>query len=238
MNSSIEDNVFRYRHYVVGDDLNNTITIKETNNVVVNGTTGMRTWEAAFMLGDWALCNKELFRDKRVLELGSGVGFTGIVISKFCEPREFIMTDCHNDVLKTICENIKINFSKMEMMENNEYTSFINEKCALGTMYLDWNDMKNISLRYKSPDIIIGADIVYDPSILIPLCRVIQTFAQRNKKIEVYIASVIRNETTFQQFLSTLESTGLVYEKIQQEKSVVIEWDNAIQRCLLKIKLP
>lgn len=36
---------FSYRHYIVGNDLNNIISIKETNNMVVNGTTGMRTWE-------------------------------------------------------------------------------------------------------------------------------------------------------------------------------------------------
>lgn len=40
-----EKESFYYRHYIIGEDLKNFIIIKETKNLVVNGTTGMRTWE-------------------------------------------------------------------------------------------------------------------------------------------------------------------------------------------------
>lgn len=40
-----EKESFYYRHYIIGEDLKNCIIIKETKNMVVNGTTGMRTWE-------------------------------------------------------------------------------------------------------------------------------------------------------------------------------------------------
>ncbi|XP_052757415.1 protein-lysine N-methyltransferase EEF2KMT isoform X2 [Galleria mellonella] len=239
MNNTSDDNLFRYRHHIIGNDFNNIITIKETKNMVVNGTTGMKTWEAAFMLVDWALCNQGVFRDKTVFELGSGVGFTGIVISKFCKPREMILSDCHDDVLKMISDNIEINFPNMTVKEVNNCKSFVNEKHCLGTMNLDWNNdnnMENIALK-KPPDIIIGADIVYDPSLLLPLCNVIQDFLQSNNNIEIYIASVIRNEATFETFLSILDTKGLTYHKLQQEESVFVEWDNTIQRCLLKIKM-
>lgn len=36
---------YSYRHYIIKDDLNNIVTIKETKNMVVNGTTGLKTWE-------------------------------------------------------------------------------------------------------------------------------------------------------------------------------------------------
>lgn len=39
-----EENTFCYRHYIF-QNLNDIITIKETNNMVINGTTGMKTWE-------------------------------------------------------------------------------------------------------------------------------------------------------------------------------------------------
>lgn len=38
-------NNWSYRHYLIDNDVNNVITMKETKNVVVKGTTGMRTWE-------------------------------------------------------------------------------------------------------------------------------------------------------------------------------------------------
>lgn len=44
MDSEKADN-FCYCHYVIECDFNNVITIKETNNIVVNGTTGLKTWD-------------------------------------------------------------------------------------------------------------------------------------------------------------------------------------------------
>lgn len=134
-------------------------------------------------------------------------------------------------------------------------------------MMLDWNAIEDLPDSLV-PDILIGADIVYDPSILKPLSNVIQTFVARNKDLEVYIASVIRNEETFNEFLKTLGEHGsyklfnqiipmlcktaavgvssilfvisgemyLDYENLEVSKSVFIDWDESINKCLLKIK--
>ncbi|KAJ8722578.1 hypothetical protein PYW07_003758 [Mythimna separata] len=226
---------FSYRHYVIGNDINNIITIKETRNLVVNGTTGLKTWEAALMLSDWALCNQDKFENKTVLELGSGVGFTGITIGKLCNLKSLILTDCHDEVLKTISENISINFPHCKQETNKDITFFKAEDKSLGVMQLDWNAIKDLPNSIV-PDILIGADIVYDPSILKPLSNVIQTFCARNKDLEVYIASVIRNEETFNGFLKTLDELNLDHENVELSKSVYIEWDESINKCLLKIK--
>lgn len=84
------------------------------------------------MLSDWVLCNKDTFSNKNVLELGSGVGFTGITIGKLCDVKSLMFTDCHNDVLKTICENIKINFSHFKQEEACDVTLFKDETKSLG----------------------------------------------------------------------------------------------------------
>lgn len=44
------NNSFCYRHYVIGNNLSEIITIKGTNKMVVDGTTGMRTWEVGLCL--------------------------------------------------------------------------------------------------------------------------------------------------------------------------------------------
>lgn len=51
MKKKCEPNQFCYRHYIFNGDLKNIITIKETNNMVINGTTGMKTWEVIFKWG-------------------------------------------------------------------------------------------------------------------------------------------------------------------------------------------
>ncbi|XP_063359865.1 protein-lysine N-methyltransferase EEF2KMT [Cydia amplana] len=233
---SESSDMFCYRHYVIGHSLGNIITIKETNNMVVNGTTGMRTWEAALMLADWALCNEDIFLNKKVLELGSGVGFTGITIAKHCGIKSIVLTDCHDDVFKAIRENILINFPGSNDTNKNELSdSQRNCQSNIDVMMLDWNDDNEIP-SHLVPDIVIGADIVYDPSILQPLCNVLRKLFDKNVELEVYIASVIRNEDTFNEFLRTLENNELTFCTISLECSKLIDWNyNSKQRCLLKI---
>ena len=81
-------------------------------------------FQAALMLSDWALCNQSIFSNKNILELGSGVGFTGITIGKLCDIKSLMLTDCHEDVLKTINENIHINFPHFKQVKNNDITLF------------------------------------------------------------------------------------------------------------------
>lgn len=41
----IEGDKFSYRHYLIDNSLDDVVTIRETKNLVLNGTTGLRTWE-------------------------------------------------------------------------------------------------------------------------------------------------------------------------------------------------
>lgn len=68
---------------------------------------------------------------------------------------------------------------------------------------LDWNELEELSTTLV-PDIVIGSDIVYDPSILQPLLNVLNLFYKRNNSIHIYIASIVRNKDTFSEFLRIL----------------------------------
>merc|ERR1719209_814193 len=48
------------------------VTVFESVDAVdqVFGTTGLSTWTASIVLNDWIVLNPDLFRDKRILELG------------------------------------------------------------------------------------------------------------------------------------------------------------------------
>lgn len=74
--------------------------------------------QASLALCQWILNNKEFFKQKVILELGSGVGLAGIVIAKECESKAIYLTDCHMSVLKLLCDNIKFNI-KGESNVNN-----------------------------------------------------------------------------------------------------------------------
>lgn len=68
---------------------------------------------------------------------------------------------------------------------------------------LDWNKFDDIPVNLN-PDVIVGADIIYDPALIEPLCKVLKTFFDRNTALVIYVASVIRNPDTFDLFLKTL----------------------------------
>ncbi|XP_014370353.2 protein-lysine N-methyltransferase EEF2KMT [Papilio machaon] len=224
-----EENKFSYRHYIIENSLKDIITIKETNNMVINGTTGMKTWEAAIMLSDWILCNKKIFYNQRILELGSGVGFTGIIVGKYCMPKSTTLTDCHSDVLDLLVENIIINFPDLQKTTSSQYQSFRNDEKVIDVAKLDWQCPEDVN-DYYYPDIVIGADIIYDPSILLPLCNVLNIFFNRNPQLQVYIASIIRNEETFNQFLEVLDNINVAVDKVIPTECVYLNWDQEIKK--------
>ena len=53
------------------------------------------------------------------MELGSGVGFTGLVICKTCNPKTYIFSDYHHCVLKQLTENIHLNGFTLEPETTN-----------------------------------------------------------------------------------------------------------------------
>ncbi|XP_035695097.1 protein-lysine N-methyltransferase EEF2KMT-like isoform X1 [Branchiostoma floridae] len=86
-----------------------TVVLREATQIISHGTTGLRTWEAGLCLAEWAVEHSALFEQKTVLELGSGMGLTGLVISSCCSPAHYIYSDCHPNVLANLWENLVLN---------------------------------------------------------------------------------------------------------------------------------
>ncbi|CAC5370389.1 EEF2KMT [Mytilus coruscus] len=62
-------------------------------------------------LAEWAFENSHLLENRKVLELGSGLGLTGIAICKQCKLRSLTFSDCHPQVLYLLMVNLEINFN-------------------------------------------------------------------------------------------------------------------------------
>jgi hypothetical protein len=125
-----------------------TTTLLESRNMIEAGTTGLRTWTAAFFLAQYLLQNPgallllsasgvflkniaDIVLQKRLLELGSGIGFTGIIIGTIqvlsqvqgVSPPKLWLTDVDETVLSGCRQNIDLPCSKSLSLRNRCWCS-------------------------------------------------------------------------------------------------------------------
>lgn len=96
-----------FKNYIIDSD--NYFILKESVNLVSNGTTGLCTWQAALCLCEWIIENKDIFLNRVILELGSGLGLVGLLLLRVCQPKMMLFSDCHDDVIAQLIENIELN---------------------------------------------------------------------------------------------------------------------------------
>lgn len=196
-----------------------TATLLESRMTIENGTTGLRTWRASFVLAQYLISHPELVTNKNVLELGSGTGFLGIIMGRLQmlddhqdNESTLWLTDVHENVLKRCCNNVHLSCNISSQHKN------------LHTRVLDWSDALNHHsskpllqfFREARLDVVLGADLVYHPDIIPALvsvlCLVLTLDIRRTAA--VILALTIRNEETWQIFLSALEAKHLLTEFI------------------------
>jgi len=174
------------------------VSLVEKRELICEGTTGLRTWQAGKFLYKWILDNYEWLPQKKeytILELGSGIGFTGISLlkNKMFSPTRMLLTDHHDSVLYTLLQNVRANFDIRET--DSEIVSLESEykhdtkvnfpiqfkvdtertKRHLIIDKLDWEyfTLNKMNDTRFACDIVIGADIVFDTSVIPYLVDVI-----------------------------------------------------------------
>lgn len=168
-------------------DFSSWVSIRETPRVISGqGTTGARTWNAAQLLA--LLLNTDprfegAFRQKTVLELGAGTGLVSLALAKKWDLHQLkgiIATDGDAGVVEKLPEIIRLN--------NLESGNF---RCA---EFL-WDQ----SPIPEGVDVVLGADIVYDPSVLEVLLKTIGDFLIKGASYAV-ISRSDRNPDTSRQW--------------------------------------
>ncbi|KAF9024092.1 hypothetical protein BDZ89DRAFT_1017730 [Hymenopellis radicata] len=195
-------------------------TLLESRTLIESGTTGLRTWLSAFQLAHYLISHPEHVVNKRVLELGSGIGFLGIVVGSLqmllepdAEQKSFLhLTDVNSDVVSRCISNVKLPCNKTSPNTRIDFGS------------LDWSDAllpDYSSLRRHlqddiNPDVILGADLVFDPS-LVPALISTLTLALESGARRRYalIALNVRKQETHALFRSTALDNGLSIEDIK-----------------------
>lgn len=121
------------------------MTVRE---LLVEDSFGCYIWPSAIVLSSYILKNKSMFYQKNALELGSGVGLSGLVLASI--GANVILTDSKHN---------------MSVLDNLNYSVLLNNLNNNATVQsLDWGefDQHETDLLSCKFDYIFGSDIFYD----------------------------------------------------------------------------
>ncbi|KDR85583.1 hypothetical protein GALMADRAFT_371661 [Galerina marginata CBS 339.88] len=203
-------------------------TLLESRTTIESGTTGLRTWLASFVLAQYLILHPEITTSKRVLELGSGIGFLGSVVASLqllsqsaekspqSSSPSLWLTDINNEVLSRCRDNVNLPCNMSSSHQDVNY------------LKLDWSEsieaeqsLSLVTLIHKKidPEIILGADVIFDPSLILPLVGTLKIALQssdcsRKSKVAL-IALTVRNDTTVNKFLNHVQELSLPIQELE-----------------------
>ncbi|KAF8105490.1 hypothetical protein N665_0157s0073 [Sinapis alba] len=200
---------------------------------MLEGDTGCSIWPSSLFLSEFVLSYPELFTDKSCFEVGSGVGLVGICLAHV-KAKKVILTD--GDLLTL--SNMKLNLERNHLNYEDELLKQHGEdESTVKCIHLPWETATDSEVSEYRPDIVLGADVIYDPSCFPHLLRVLVALLRRptktdNGSLEIenrattpqgsspavaYIASVIRNADTFNAFLTLVDQMNLSITDLTKE---------------------
>ncbi|KAG7209123.1 hypothetical protein KM043_015269 [Ampulex compressa] len=230
---------WHFRHFLIENGTLSCITIEESTKIVSRGTTGLSTWQAAISLSEWCRDNKHEFRGKTVLELGCGVGLTGLNIISTCNPKGYTFLDGSTYVTHVLSKNIRHNLvpSNIHKLSKEELINGLELHLKYGdtdvkVLQLRWEDIpKYTKEEWEIPDVVIAADILYDIESFEALISALDSLLHLDKNY-VIMAATNRNENTIQAFLDELVKHNLSFEDYDVQQSTRKQLTNSSIRIL------
>ncbi|KAJ8961059.1 hypothetical protein NQ314_005989 [Rhamnusium bicolor] len=219
-----------FKHYYIQNS-GNIVSLRENINLISDGTTGLRTWQASLALSEWALQSEEAFKNKVILELGSGTGLTGLALVMECSPRCMYFTDCHSSVLSSLCDNVRLNI-KDNISKNSEYgitadasdrLKRVKDRCLYSNLgnsnifvlNLPWDDINEEECLKLGPiNKVIAADVVYDTELFEPLITALKCLGNFCAVEEFIFSCTERNQQTLETFIKQISKLLFSFFKL------------------------
>jgi len=212
-NKATEDDILRIRMY------------PHHNDVGV-----AKVWEAGACLAEYLIYNPHCVRDRNVVELGAGVGFTGLIAAGVSKAKSVHMTDytevCLDNLVHNIQENGrwlvgrdvcpgtvtagKLMWEEYSKNQDDGGNALDAKGHVLGH---PWEDsMKALS----KADVLLAADVVYDISCIPDLVGTVYKFldmaVESDEMVErvAIFATTYRNKNTFALFETELDAKNII----------------------------
>ncbi|CEG36449.1 Predicted methyltransferase [Plasmopara halstedii] len=138
--------------------------------------TGYRLWGAAFILARWIHKHRDMFVNKSVLEVGSGLGLGGITAARYAN--HTTLTDYQSDTCSALSYNVRLNKSFTHELDAS--------KPEVKVSLLDWDSTDSIEALPKA-DVVIASDIICEPSTAEGFLHVVRHHIQKNSDSVAYL---------------------------------------------------
>jgi predicted nicotinamide N-methyase len=139
-----------------------TIKVIEQRSEGILDLIGGEAWEASFLLSAYILKNPEIFINRTVLELGSGVGIPSVLLTYLNRLNLNEKSDTHiilTDYENTLLENLSASLSsQFEDLKEEGFPSV-----NVLVHHLDWLHEDADLPFHGRVDVIIGSALIYQP---------------------------------------------------------------------------
>ena len=182
-------------------------------------STGLTLWRASDYLARYQMENLHLFHNKRILELGAGLGLNGILAWRSTastvsssDNTHVCITDGDSDALVHLRENVKRN---IKVDDDNEIINKVSCHQLIWGQESSETFLAQVANKQKF-DVIIASDIIYSTVIVEPLWETIKTLLK--DKDGVFIMAYARREVpvSIEMVLKVAVQLGFLYELVKK----------------------
>ncbi|CAI9766690.1 unnamed protein product [Fraxinus pennsylvanica] len=189
------------------------------NRYGIDNTGLVCQWPSEDVLTYYCLSHADMFRSKRVIELGSGYGLAGLVIAMVTDALEVVISDGNPQVVDYVQRNIDANS-----------VAFCGTKVTSMMLHWDHNDVSSVSSTF---DIVIASDCTFFKEFHKGLAQTIRCLLKEEGPSEAILFSPKRGDS-LDKFLVEVKDNGLnfsiteMYEnEIWRRHQVFIDGDNS-----------
>ncbi|KAL3784935.1 hypothetical protein HJC23_000020 [Cyclotella cryptica] len=216
-----------------GDHSGNEGDFLQIRTFPYHNDVGLKLWEAGACLAEYLIQYPEVIRAKNVMELGAGVGLTGLVAAVCGGCGEGARSVHMTDYTQATLENLRFNADVNAEWLKKRGVDVRN--VSIG--FLEWGDLgdckQNDGLEIRqsvtnsgsttallNADVLLAADVVYDIHCIPDLVCTVNRFLSCGNSLEnkkALFATTYRNKTTFDLFENELEKRGILCDYIPKQ---------------------
>ncbi|XP_012469327.1 calmodulin-lysine N-methyltransferase [Gossypium raimondii] len=184
---------------VLTQRLNNNADLTDfeiCNRHNIDNTGTVCQWPSEDVLAYYCLSHADMFRSKRVIELGSGYGLAGLTIAATTEALEVVISDGNPQVVDYILHNINTNSGAFG-------------ETRVKPMKLHWNE-KEVSNLSHTFDVIVASDCTFFKEFHKDLAQVTELLLKKPGPSEAIFFSPKRGNS-LDKFLEEIKDNGLLF---------------------------